>query len=373
MTHAFFKACLFLGAGSVIHGCNGEQDMRKMGGLRKYMPTTHWTFLVATIAIAGIPPLAGFFSKDEILASAFFARYHDLGAPWSSMPLLLWAFGVIAATFTAFYMFRAYYLTFWGEYRGAERAGAEAHAGAQGARRHPPTRARSRRSRHGHAGRPHESPASMTGVLAALAILAIVGGWVGLPLGAFGVHHPNLFQRWLSPVLWPLGGVPFEFHVAPIGLEWFLILLSIGVAVAGILIASHLLHRSFVAPAPQPSRRASRPSIAWSRTSTTSTSSIRRRSSAARSSSRTGWPGSTRTSSMGWSISSATSRSWSSAGDPRSSTRMWSTARSTASAWSAQRGSTFFRKMQTGFVQNYALVMGGGVVLLAVVYLLGRW
>src|SRR5687768_2476573 len=90
MTHAFFKACLFLGSGSVIHGMNGEQDMRKMGGLRKFMPMTHWTMLVATIAIAGIPPLAGFFSKDEILAGAFVKRFETLPAPWSHIPLLCW-------------------------------------------------------------------------------------------------------------------------------------------------------------------------------------------------------------------------------------------------------------------------------------------
>src|SRR5256886_2267922 len=106
ITHAFFKACLFLGAGSVIHGCGGEQDMRKMGGLRKYMPWTHRTMLVATIAIAGIPPLAGFFSKDEILAGA-----------WAySKPI--WILGAIAAGFTAFYMFRLYFMTFSGNSRG---------------------------------------------------------------------------------------------------------------------------------------------------------------------------------------------------------------------------------------------------------------
>ncbi|HEX6159592.1 MAG TPA: NADH-quinone oxidoreductase subunit L, partial [Thermoanaerobaculia bacterium] len=113
MTHAFFKACLFLGAGSVIHGCGGEQDMRKMGGLRKYMPRTHWTMLVATIAIAGLPPLAGFFSKDEILANAF----------GYSTPI--WILGAIAAGFTAFYMFRLYFMTFHGTYRGAHAVGIE--------------------------------------------------------------------------------------------------------------------------------------------------------------------------------------------------------------------------------------------------------
>src|SRR5260370_20967233 len=113
MTHAFFKACLSLGAGSVIHGCGGEQDMRKMGGLRKYMPRTHWTMLVATIAISGIPPLAGFFSKDEILGAAW--EYH-----WA-----VWVIGAMAAACTAFYMFRLYFMTFWGHYRGPEVEGIE--------------------------------------------------------------------------------------------------------------------------------------------------------------------------------------------------------------------------------------------------------
>src|SRR5256886_3774918 len=108
MTHAFFKACLFLGAGSVIHGCGGEQAMRQMGGLRRYMPQVRWTMLVATLAIAGIPPLAGFFSKDEILAGA-----------WAySKPI--WILGAIAAGFTAFYMFRLYFMTFSGSYRGGQ-------------------------------------------------------------------------------------------------------------------------------------------------------------------------------------------------------------------------------------------------------------
>src|SRR6185503_18999194 len=155
MTHAFFKACLFLGAGSVIHGCGGEQDMRKMGGLKKFMPRTHLTMLIATIAIAGIPPLAGFFSKDEILANAF--PHHKL----------IWILGVITAGMTAFYMFRLYYMTFHGSYRGGHDAHAEAaHADVHGAH---------------HAHDPHESPWSMTGVLVILAGLAVIGGWVGWP------------------------------------------------------------------------------------------------------------------------------------------------------------------------------------------------
>ena len=111
MTHAFFKACLFLGAGSVIHGCGGEQDMRKMGGLRKYMPKTRMTMLIACIAIAGFPPLAGFFSKDEILATTF--EHHGF----------LYFLGMVAATCTAFYMFRLYFMTFSGDYRAAHVEG----------------------------------------------------------------------------------------------------------------------------------------------------------------------------------------------------------------------------------------------------------
>jgi NADH-quinone oxidoreductase subunit L len=134
MTHAFFKALLFLGAGSVIHACHGEQDMRHMGGLRKYAPITFWTLLTAALAISGIPPFAGFWSKDAILVAAY---QH---APW-----MFWV-GAVTAGMTAFYVFRAMFMTFFGEYRG-----------------------------HGH---PHESPFSMWGPLAALSVLSVVGGYL---------------------------------------------------------------------------------------------------------------------------------------------------------------------------------------------------
>jgi NADH-quinone oxidoreductase subunit L len=133
MTHAFFKALLFLGAGSVIHACHGEQDMRHMGGLKKYAPITFWTLVCAALAIAGVPPFAGFWSKDAILTAAF------AHAPW-----MYWV-GVITAGMTAFYVWRAMFMTFWGEYRG-----------------------------HGH---PHESPISMWGPLAVLAVLSTAGGY----------------------------------------------------------------------------------------------------------------------------------------------------------------------------------------------------
>jgi len=137
MTHAFFKALLFLGAGSVIHACSGEQDIRKMGGLRSKTPLTFLTLLCAGLAISGIPPFSGFFSKDAILVAA----YHH--APW-----MFWV-GVVTAGMTAFYVFRALFVTFFGTYRG------EAH--------------------------PHESPLSMTGPLVILAVLSTAGGFINIP------------------------------------------------------------------------------------------------------------------------------------------------------------------------------------------------
>ncbi|MGA7613592.1 MAG: NADH-quinone oxidoreductase subunit L [Thermoanaerobaculia bacterium] len=254
MTHAFFKACLFLGAGSVIHGCGGEQDMRKMGGLRKYMPKTHWTFLVATLAISGIPPLAGFFSKDEILASAFLQRFDTLPAPWNHAPQIAWVLGTVAAIFTAFYMFRLYYMTFHGKYRGAFIEGVvesePSHGGhdliddhthldvAAGSGHHPAPSGKG----HGHHddahATPHESPWTMTGVLAVLATLAAIGGLIGPPLAAFGMHTENPFQKFLEPVLAPIGGHSFEFiEASSIGMDWFLIAFSVLAAVFGILVA----------------------------------------------------------------------------------------------------------------------------------------
>ncbi|MFN2238198.1 MAG: NADH-quinone oxidoreductase subunit L [Thermoanaerobaculia bacterium] len=382
MTHAFFKACLFLGAGSVIHGCNGEQDMRKMGGLRRYMPKTHWTFLVATIAIAGIPPLAGFFSKDEILASAFFKRYTELGAPWSSLPLVLWVMAIIAATFTAFYMFRAYYMTFLGTYRGAAAAGTAAtepeHKGhdvidadTRLAPAHLPKADPLEHGGAGHAAHPHESPNSMTGVLAALALLSIVGGLVGPPLGAFGIHHPNPFQSWLAPVLWPIGGEAFEFHHAPIAVEWMLILLSIGVAVGGILVARAFYTdpawsrpRGFVARFPTLHRVVENKYYVDEIYHATFVRGTIVLSNA-----------------MAWFdthvidglVNGVRHVTVILLGEGSSLIdRYVVDGAVNGVASSAQRGSTLLRRLQTGVVQNYALVMSGGVVLLVVVYLLGR-
>src|ERR1700722_3099002 len=155
MTHAFFKGLLFLGAGSVIHAVGGEQDMRKMGGVRKYMPWTFLTMTIATFAIAGFPPFAGFFSKDEILWKAY-------SSPHGSW--VFWLLGVVTAFITSFYMFRLWFMTFFGDYRGAQ---VDSHGhGSHG------------QDSHEH-GEPHESPVVMLVPLAILAVLSIVGGLVG--------------------------------------------------------------------------------------------------------------------------------------------------------------------------------------------------
>jgi NADH-quinone oxidoreductase subunit L len=188
MTHAFFKALLFLGSGSVMHGLHGELDMRKMGGLKKYMPITYWTFVLATLAIAGIFPFAGFFSKDEIL-------FHSL----ISGHIVFWGIATVAAFITAFYMFRAVFMTFHGE---------------------------SRVDPHVH---PHESPPVMTVPLMALALLSVVGGFVGFPI----IEGANKFKDFLSPSISPL------IHHAhyPAWFEITMMAFSMAVAGAGIFVA----------------------------------------------------------------------------------------------------------------------------------------
>ena len=229
MTHAFFKALMFLGAGSVIHGMHHEQDMRRMGGLKKYMPYTYATFLVGWLAICGIIPFSGFWSKDEILWQSASTTYIPLG--W-----VIWIVGTIAATCTAFYMTRLVALTFWGKERfldapaGGEADEAHAHAfdlgkaphdaqtASAGDRlRHEPGEhvgANDHSPGHGHAtGRhgahvPHESPPSMWIPLVALAMLATIGGFVGIgPAFKFitGSDHPGgglNIVKFLDPLIW---------------------------------------------------------------------------------------------------------------------------------------------------------------------------
>ena len=220
MTHAFFKGLLFLAAGSVIHGVGGEQDMRKMGGLRLYMPSTFATMTVATFAIAGFWPLAGFFSKDEILWMAY-------SSPHGSW--VFWLIGVITAFITSFYMFRLWFMTFFGDYRGASaHDGHASRAGAPAPHGHE----------HGH-GEPHESPWVMLGPLVILAVLSFVGGWVG-------IHHN--FENFLAPVFHGAGrgravlltgeeaAKIFEME----RLEWSFTGISVAAALLGLLLAWQL-------------------------------------------------------------------------------------------------------------------------------------
>jgi NADH-quinone oxidoreductase subunit L len=212
-THAFFKALLFLGAGSVIHALSGEQDLERMGGLRPRLPRTHLTMLVGCLAIAGIPPLAGFFSKDEILWSAF--RTGGYGRT-------VWAIGLLTAGLTAFYVFRLYHLTFSGSFRGGTEL--ERHA--------------------------HESPPVMTVPLVFLAVGAAFAGFLGVPAALGG---GNLIDRFLEPAFAPareaLGGlVSAEAHGH--GDERLLMAASLAVAALGILVASRL----YRAPSATPER-----------------------------------------------------------------------------------------------------------------------
>lgn len=205
MTHAFFKALLFLCAGSVIHAMGGEQDIRKMGGLKKALPITHLTFLIGTLAISGLPPFSGFFSKDEILAGVYADHDHVLGGASK----LFWLLGIIASMMTAFYMFRLYYLTFHGSFRGTQHQ--QEHL--------------------------HESPKSMTVPLMVLAVLAVFGGLLGIPNG-----HMHLLHFFLKPTYnagyagtWISDPHHFDAHEG----------LLMGLAVAGALAAIYFAYMMY--------------------------------------------------------------------------------------------------------------------------------
>jgi len=202
MTHAFFKACLFLGAGSVIHAMHHEQDMRKMGGLRRYMPTTFWTFAISVLAIAGTPLTAGFFSKDEILWLAFSSPHGNK---------LIWFLAVVGAGMTAFYMFRQFFMVFFGECRADHHT--QEHL--------------------------HESPKAMTLPLIVLALGALFAGWIGLP----AVFGGSQFSHWLEPVT----GGHAEEHASH-ALELGLMAVSIAVAVSGFFIAYLMYYRGALSP-----------------------------------------------------------------------------------------------------------------------------
>jgi len=203
-THAFFKACLFLGSGSVIHALGGEQDMRKMGGLKAHMPKTYWTYVVATLAIAGVPFTAGFFSKDLIL--------------WQTLShgaTLLWALGIVTAGMTAFYMFRQLFMVFHGECRAGEHA--KAHL--------------------------HESPAVMTWPLIVLAFGSIFTGWLGAPEYLWG----SRWDHWLEPIFGT------QVHHGSVNTELLATFLTLAVVTVGI----YLAYLMYGKPGTQPAGAAS--------------------------------------------------------------------------------------------------------------------
>jgi NADH-quinone oxidoreductase subunit L len=218
MTHAFFKALLFLAAGSVIHGLSGEQDLHKMGGLRTHMPITFWTMTAAVFAIAGFPPLAAFFSKDAILYAAYLQGTNGK---------ILWFVGLFTALLTSFYMFRLWYMTFFGE----RRAGAgdlEDHGAVVHARSDTKLTLEAE-----HAHEPHESPWSMLGPLVILALLSVGGGWIG----------SERFGKFLSPAV--------GLNTAEAGssqLEWILS----GAAVVAALLGWFIADRFYRAKPEQP-------------------------------------------------------------------------------------------------------------------------
>ncbi|MGH9005112.1 MAG: proton-conducting transporter membrane subunit, partial [Acidimicrobiia bacterium] len=193
ITHAFFKALLFLGSGSVIHGMGGEQDMRRMGGLRKFMPITAVTFIVGWLAIAGVPPFSGFWSKDEILLFVW--------GSGGTQGRVLWAIGLVTALLTAYYMSRQVFMVFFGEYRGDQPIEVEAEAGAGaaaaggGAEGVEPEPATTHAA--GAHGEPHESPGLMTGPLVVLAVLSATAEVINLPF----TRDALLLEHWLEPVL----------------------------------------------------------------------------------------------------------------------------------------------------------------------------
>ncbi|MDP8937813.1 MAG: NADH-quinone oxidoreductase subunit L [Actinomycetota bacterium] len=221
VTHAFFKALLFLGAGSVIHGMHDEQDMKRMGGLKRWMPVTSLTFIVGWLAIAGVPPFAGFWSKDDILINA-----------WEKSPVL-WAVGLVTALLTAYYMSRQVFLVFYGGERWREGAAPKSPVAAEAQPDHEPAAAT---GAHGDF-KPHESPRVMVVPLVVLAGLAAVGGLINLPFSDF-LH----LEHWLEPVY----GDRLHHLTSGTGTKVTLLLVTTGAALAGIGIAYliYIRHRA---------------------------------------------------------------------------------------------------------------------------------
>ena len=334
-THAFFKACLFLGAGSVIHALGGEQDIRKMGGLASRIPKTYWTFLIASMTIAGVPFLAAFFSKDAIKAAVFHAEF--AGIPW--LPRVLYAVALFTAGLTAFYMFRLVSLTFWGRFRGT--AEQEAHI--------------------------HESPATMTVPLIVLAFLSVVSGYAGVPI----LEGGNRIGEFLAPVRLPIAGFPERVHHAPLSVELALMAAATAVAGIGIYLAWSWYSRG---EGRVPARLAER------------------------------WPGAYRTLANKYFVDEAYEKVFVEGVALSGGRALWevdatvvdmipngAAAVTRGASWIASLFDQYFvdglvnglantlaalfrlfRRAQTGRVQNYALVMGGGLFCIVAVYLLFR-
>jgi NADH-quinone oxidoreductase subunit L len=242
-THAFFKACLFLGSGAVIHALHGEQDIRNMGGLKRHLPVTYWTFLIASLAIAGVPGLAGFFSKDEILYETFREGH-----------TILWVIGVLTSLLTATYMFRLVFLTFHGERRhdapAAEHPEEEEPAahhdgdshGHASAALHQPAKGALHQHDHAHL---HDAPPAMALALIVLAIGSVAAGYIGLPHALGG---GNSLGTWLTPSFTAVGeaaaGAAEAAESATVGeegsLEMTLMVVSSLIALLGIGIASFI-------------------------------------------------------------------------------------------------------------------------------------
>jgi NADH-quinone oxidoreductase subunit L len=378
VTHAFFKALLFLGSGSIIHALAGEQDMQRMGGLKKYMPVTFVTMMFGTLAIAGIPPMSGFFSKDGILSRAFEGNR------------MLWVIALATAVLTALYMFRLMALTFYGSYRGPGWARAATPAAAAVAAAHGAPHPRDAHA-HGQAQRedhevthgaadvpdrpgvwhgPHEPSGAMTGVLMALAVGAIVAGFVGIPQALGGANAIDRFLEpsFAAPHVPPGSGTGTAVHLSR-GAEIALMLLSVLAAAAGLLAARHF----YIVRPGAASRLAARwPGLhallvnkyyvdeLYHATAVRGTLAGSRRL----------WTFDRRVvdgavDGSGWATQIA---SWCSyMFDKHVVDGVVNSI-----GWSADRGSLFTRRAQTGLVQNYALLMVAGVVVFLTVYLLAR-
>jgi NADH-quinone oxidoreductase subunit L len=353
-THAFFKALLFLGSGSVIHAMHHEQEMPKMGGLSKYLPITYKTMFIGWLAICGIIPLAGFFSKDEILWKTFSA--HVFGGE-----KILWFAAFITAGITAFYMTRLMALTFWGEERFRKAHSDDHHDHGHDDHSHG-------HGDHHHHGpvEPHESPSSMTWPLIVLAAGSAVVGLLGIPPALTFGKDINFFEHWIDHVIVPVGeaGHGAAHHIEPI--EYVLILLSLGIATGGILLGRHFYLKNPQLPAIwaeklRPLYTLSVNKWYWD------------------------WLLDVKAVEAGKSVNNALWKVDATVVDGGVNgsawlTRLWATISGiwdkwvidlavNATGWITRASSFVFRAFQTGFWQNYALLFTVGLFLIAVFYM----